>query len=100
MIEPCCCHSNDYDNVVDGCHFSRNSFGIYNVRLRLLLRTSHRRLTRRIALGQDKMANVYVRNSRFEASLHADVYLAASAGNSVRRSVSSGSAQFIAAVTW
>ena len=30
---------NDYDNVVDGCHFSRNSYGIYN----------------------DKMANVYAR---------------------------------------
>jgi hypothetical protein len=33
---------------------------------------------------------------RFEKSQHADVYLAASAGNSVRRSVSQGSAQFIA----
>eukprot|EP01047_Picozoa_sp_COSAG01_P027037 COSAG01_NODE_1768_length_9274_cov_3.118583_8_plen_1187_part_00 len=66
---------NDYDNVFDGNHFSRNSFGIYN----------------------DKMANFYVRNCRFEASTHADVYLAASAGNSIRRSISTGSAQFVAA---
>jgi hypothetical protein len=66
---------NDYDNVVDGCHFSSNSYGIYN----------------------DKMANVYARNCRFESSTQADVYLAAAAGNSVRRSVSHGSAQFIGA---
>ena len=66
---------NDYDNVFDGCHFSSNSYGIYN----------------------DKMANVYVRNCNFENSSKADIYLAASAGNSVRRSVSRGSAQFIAA---
>lgn len=65
---------NDYDNVFDGGHFSNNTYGIYN----------------------DKMANVYVRNSRFTASAFADVYLAASAGNSVRRCVSQGSAQFIA----
>jgi hypothetical protein len=66
---------NDYDNVFDGNTFVGNSFGLYN----------------------DKMANVYVRNCNFEKSTMADVYLAASAGNSVRRSTSSGSSQFIAA---
>eukprot|EP00039_Didymoeca_costata_P032722 m.39070 g.39070 ORF g.39070 m.39070 type:complete len:833 (-) comp9506_c0_seq3:159-2657(-) len=64
---------NDYDNVFDGVHFYNNTYAIYN----------------------DKMANVYVRNSRFEGSTMADIYLAGSAGNSVRRSVSQGSAQFI-----
>ena len=57
---------NDYDNVFDGNVFLRNSYGIYN----------------------DKMANVYVRNCNFQASQMADVYLAASAGNSVRRCIS------------
>eukprot|EP00729_Bicosta_minor_P019012 gene19012-6423_t len=64
---------NDYDNLFDGAHFSNNSFGIYN----------------------DKMANVYIRNSRFEMSAFADVWLAASCGNSIRRSVSQGSNQFV-----
>ena len=51
--------------------------------------------THRYGIYNDKMANCYVRNSRFEGSSHADIYLAASTGNSVRRSVSQGSAQFI-----
>ena len=50
---------NDYDNTIDGCHFSDNSRGIVT----------------------DKMANVYVRNSRFERSTIADIVLAPSAGN-------------------
>lgn len=41
------------------------------------------------------MANVYLRNSRFEGSTQADIVLAPSAGNSVRRCVSVGSRQFI-----
>ena len=64
---------NDYDNTFDGCHFSDNSYGITT----------------------DKMANVYVRNSRFERSTVADIVLAPSAGNSVRRCVSVGSRVFV-----
>eukprot|EP00035_Acanthoeca_spectabilis_P019113 m.412918 g.412918 ORF g.412918 m.412918 type:complete len:245 (+) comp16822_c1_seq13:829-1563(+) len=64
---------NDYDNTFDGIHFSNNSWGVYC----------------------DKMANVYLRNSRFEGSTQADIVLAPSAGNSVRRCVSVGSRQFI-----
>lgn len=51
----------------------------------------------RYGIYTDKMANVYVRNSRFSRSTHADIWLAASAGNSIRRSVSQGSAMFIGA---
>ena len=46
---------NDYDNVVDGCHFSRNSFGIYNVRWLLCVPPpSSRALTRRILRGRTR----------------------------------------------
>lgn len=65
--------SQDYDNTFDGVHFTNNTWGVYC----------------------DKMANVYIRNSRFEGSTHADVVLAPSAGNSVRRCVSVGSSQFV-----
>lgn len=72
---------NDYDNTFDGCHFFNNSWGIYT----------------------SAMANVYVRNSRFDSNgrafvhrvgpsvqtfVSADIMLAPSAGNSVRRCVS------------
>lgn len=67
--------SSDYDNAFDGCTFINNSYGVY----------------------ADKMANVYVRNSRFEASSAVDVFLAPGAGNSVRRCVSTGSSMFVAA---
>jgi hypothetical protein len=66
---------NDYDNAFDGCHFTSNANGIY----------------------LDKMANVYARNSRFEASVNSDFVLAASAGNSIRRCVSVGSRAFVQA---
>eukprot|EP00040_Diaphanoeca_grandis_P030531 m.180555 g.180555 ORF g.180555 m.180555 type:complete len:813 (+) comp32026_c0_seq1:65-2503(+) len=66
---------NDYDNTFDGCHFFNSSYGIYT----------------------SSMANVYVRNCRFEASSSADIFLAPSAGNSVRRCVSVGSKTFVAA---
>jgi len=39
---------NDYDNTFDGCHFTDNSNGITT----------------------DKMANIYVRNSRCRYNLH------------------------------
>ena len=64
---------NDYDNTFDGCLFADNSYGIFT----------------------SKMANVYVRNSRFERSATADMALSTSAGNSVRRCVSVGSAAFV-----
>ena len=69
------------DNTFDGCHFFNNSWGIFT----------------------DKMANVYVRNSRFDSNgrsfavksgpavnmyASGDIMLAPSAGNSVRRCVS------------
>eukprot|EP00041_Stephanoeca_diplocostata_P036907 m.1367853 g.1367853 ORF g.1367853 m.1367853 type:complete len:882 (-) comp24953_c0_seq26:1953-4598(-) len=66
---------NDYDNLFDGCHFRNNTYGIYT----------------------DGMANVYVRNCRFDVSSMSDIWLAASAGNSVRRSVSQGSSVFVGA---
>ena len=80
---------NDYDNTFDGCHFFNNSWGIAN----------------------GGMANVYVRNSRFDSNgrkfTHrvgpavyvyegGDIALAKSAGNSVRRCVSVNSTRFVA----
>lgn len=56
--------------------------------------TSSHSLTR-YGIFTNAMANVYVRNSRFEASSSADISLTASAGNSVRRCVSVGSASFV-----
>lgn len=66
---------NDYDNAFDGCHFVNNSRGVVH----------------------DKMANSYVRNCFFSGSTVVDIQFAASAGNSVRRCVSVGSAQFVLA---
>eukprot|EP00040_Diaphanoeca_grandis_P030532 m.180568 g.180568 ORF g.180568 m.180568 type:complete len:835 (+) comp32026_c0_seq2:65-2569(+) len=66
---------NDYDNAFTGCHFQNNSYGIFSL----------------------KMANMYVRDSRFEQSSMADIVLAPSAGNSVRRCVSVGSNAFVTA---
>jgi hypothetical protein len=76
------------DNTFDGCHFFNNSWGIVN----------------------GGMANVYVRNSRFDSNGRkyshrdgpavnvyegADIALAKSAGNSVRRCVSVNSTRFV-----
>jgi hypothetical protein len=80
---------NDYDIVFDGCHFFNNSWGI----------------------AMDRMANAYIRNSRFEQNgfkYHvrvgpavysfegADIALAKSTGNSVRRCISLNSTVFVA----
>ena len=76
------------DNTFDGCHFFNNSWGIYS----------------------SAMANMYVRNSRFDSNgfkfvqragpsvsvwTGADIALAKSAGASVRRCVSVNSTVFV-----
>ena len=86
-VPVCLCGSDD--NTFDGCHFFNNSWGIVS----------------------NAMANMYVRNSRFESNgfkyQHrvgpavyvyegADIALAKSAGASVRRCVSVNSTRFVA----
>ena len=65
---------NDYNNVFDGCHFSKNGYGI-----------------------RAERGNVTVRDSRFEGSTKADLFLSTHS-HSVRRVVSVGSNAFIQTV--
>lgn len=65
---------NDYNNIFDGCHFSRNSCAI-----------------------RAEKGNVVVRNSRFESSRDCDLFLSTHS-HSVRRCVSAGSKAFIRTV--